>query len=87
VTALLKTDENGNLQVPADLLPDSSPNTEYSVSRTGQSAIIEPAIVVRDFWRKLTPEQRVQEFLAWVDSHKDGPGLSDWAVSRDSIYD
>ncbi len=34
-----------------------------------------------------TPAQRAASFLEWVESHKDGPGLSDWAVSRDSMYD
>lgn len=34
-----------------------------------------------------TPAQRAESFRQWAESHKDGPGLSDWAVSRDSMYD
>ena len=87
MTAHLKTDDKGTLQVPAVLLPNPTPNTEYSVSRAGQSIIIEPAATVSDFWQKFTPQQRAEAFAAWVRTHEGGPGLSDWAVSRDSIYD
>ncbi len=38
--------------------------------------------------RKMSPEERAAEFREWVASHpNDVPGLSDWAVSRDSVYD
>ena len=40
------------------------------------------------FWKTATPEKkRAAAFLNWAASHTDGVGLSDEAVSRDSIYD
>jgi hypothetical protein len=87
VATQLETDEAGTLKIPAAFLPNPSPHTQYSVTRSGESVILKPADPSNDFWQKLTPAERAQKFLEWVDSHKDGPGLSDWAVSRDSIYD
>jgi virulence-associated protein VagC len=87
VATEIQTDETGTLRIPATFLPNPSPHTQYSVTRSGESVIIKPAARPRDFWLKLTPAERAQKFIEWVDSHKGGPGLSDWAVSRDSIYD
>jgi hypothetical protein len=31
--------------------------------------------------------ERAEMIERWASSHREGAGLSDWAVSRDSIYD
>jgi hypothetical protein len=82
----LKADESGALVLPATILPNPSPHAEYSILTAGSSVIIESAETPNNFWR-LKPEERAAKFADWIESHKDGPGLSDWAVSRDSIYD
>ena len=82
----LKADESGALKVPATFLPNPSPHAEYAVSTAGTSVIIQAAAAENDFW-KLKPEERAIEFANWVKTHKNGAALSDWAVSRDSIYD
>ena len=37
--------------------------------------------------RQLTPEQRASAFEAWSAGHRPTPALSDYAVSRESIYE
>ena len=37
-------------------------------------------------WRR-SPEEQIRSLEEWVASLPPGPGLSDYAVSRDSIYD
>ena len=39
-------------------------------------------------WKTLTAEEWIREFRAWADSHeRDRPLLSDYAVSREGIYE
>jgi hypothetical protein len=38
-------------------------------------------------WSSRTPEERAGMIERWARSHREGAGLSDWAVSRDSMYD
>lgn len=53
--------------------------------------LIEGALPAREYgvlWRTLTAEEWKREFAAWVDSHdRDQPLLSDYAVSREGIYE
>ena len=35
----------------------------------------------------LPPAERAAELRRWSASHKDGPGLPDFAIGRDAIYD
>ena len=37
--------------------------------------------------RNLPPAEREAEFRRWAASHEDGPGLPDFAIGRDAIYD
>lgn len=47
----------------------------------------QPAIDEEHFQRKATPEEWSQALREWADSHiNDAPPLSDYAVSRESIY-
>jgi hypothetical protein len=39
-----------------------------------------------DYWRNMTHEERMKDFREWRNSLPTGVGLSDYAVSRESIY-
>ena len=43
--------------------------------------------VVLPLTKKLTPEQRAAAFEAWSAGHRPTPPLSDYAVSREGIYE
>lgn len=87
MSTIIEVDESGSLRLPPTVLPKSEPHTRYVASLHGQQVIVAPAEGEEPFWRRATPEQRAADFLRWAASHTDGAGLSDEAVSRDSIYD
>ena len=83
----VKTDENGNVLLTRQLAPELEPNTVYTVERQGKAIRLEPATTTEPFWKTATHEEWVKAVQELLDSLPPGPGLSDWAVSRDSIYD
>jgi hypothetical protein len=85
--ALLKADDTGALKVPSSMLPNSKANAEYEVSARGNHLVIKPVAPKSDFWTKLTPQERAEKFSAWVKESTVSVGLSDYAVSRESIYE
>jgi len=85
--ALLKTDKSGALTLPPSILPNSTANAEYDVSVRGDHLIVKPAAPKNYFWTKLSPDQRAERFSAWVKETAVPVGLSDNAVSRESIYE
>lgn len=42
---------------------------------------------VSDRWKALSAAEQAADFLNWTQSHRGGLGLSDWAASRDGIYE
>lgn len=79
-------DEEGVLKLPTEVLGRLK-TRHMKVELEGDKLIMTPAPRFGPLWEKMTPEERAKDFEAWARSHKDGPGLSDWAISRDSIYD
>jgi hypothetical protein len=47
----------------------------------------DPFVRIPEEWSKRTPAERTRMIEEWAASHTEGVGLSDWAVSRDSIYE
>lgn len=87
MTTIIEVDEHGSLHLPAALLPEAAPHTRYRASQQGQQVLLAPMDAPEPFWKTATPEKRAAAFLDWAASHTNGVGLSDEAVSRDSIYD
>ncbi len=87
MTSIVEVDEAGTLHLPASILPESAPRTRYLASMQGQQLVLARAGAEAGLWNTTTPEEWVRDFRAWVAGHKDGPGLSDEAISRDTIYD
>ncbi len=79
----VEADENGELHLSKEQLGGAEPKARFKVRVEPQTPTTERG----PKWAGMTPEERARKFEAWARSHKDGPGLSDWAVSRDSIYD
>jgi hypothetical protein len=50
-------------------------------------SMVEGAITPATAQQRLTPEQRAAAFEAWSAGHRPTPPLSDYAVSRESIYE
>ena len=81
----LETDENGELHLTKEQLGEVAPNMRFKVS----AEPLEETPRFGPLWATMTPEERVRDFREWALKFRDedAPALSDWAVSRDSIYD
>ena len=78
----VETDENGELHLTKEQLR-AEPHKRYKVR-------VEPHPSESEWgpwWADMTPEERAKDLRDLVKTFGTGPGLSDWAVSRDSIYD
>ena len=85
--AMVELDDDGELRVPAAMLPDATPHARYQVEVRERHVIISPANGNELFWQKAGPQERAADILQWAESHHHGPGLSDQAIARESIYD
>lgn len=76
---LLKPDELGNVMLSKKLIKQlKKKRVELEVSEEEEILLEVTA---------LKPEEKIGAFRDWVSSFPKGVGLSDWAVSRESIYD
>ena len=84
---ILEINQQGVLQIPSEILPDSQPHTRYRVEVQGETLILRPE-QNHPFWQTATPEQRVARFREWITQTERpaSPALSDEDVSRKTIY-
>ncbi|HEY0548899.1 MAG TPA: hypothetical protein VGF13_04800 [Verrucomicrobiae bacterium] len=88
MTAIIRIDPNGTIQLPREILAHVKPNTPYAIHAENARLVLEPATEQdQPFWKTATPQQRAERFRQWANSHKSGPGLPNSAFGRDSIYD
>lgn len=83
---ILETDTEGALRLTQEQLGDVGAHARFVVEREGDKIVLRPAGNASR-WDSSTPEERAEEFRRWALSHRGGPGLSDEAISRESIYD
>jgi hypothetical protein len=87
MSATLRVDETETLMIPGTLLPTSTPGASYEVQVLPQGIVLSPKNESEHFWKTATKEEWLTRFSEWVQGHKGGPGLSDAATSRASIYE
>ena len=87
MSSIVEVSESGTLQLPAEILQAIAPNTRFVVEVESDRLILSPVPPEQPFWATATPEERVERFHQWVQSHKDGPNLPDEALRRENIYD
>ena len=83
----LRTNEDGSLHVPAEVLGRATPHAGYTIEVREGELILRPA--VGDPNRQvMTPEEHARRWREWAEGHeRRGTGLPDEALSRDSMYD
>jgi bifunctional DNA-binding transcriptional regulator/antitoxin component of YhaV-PrlF toxin-antitoxin module len=87
MSSIVEVSESGTLQLPAEILQAIRPNTRFVVEVESDRLILSPVPPEQPFWATATPEEGVERFHQWVQSHKDGPNLPDEALRRENIYD
>ena len=78
------------LHLPASLLPDPAPKASYRIEVDSGKVLISKAPADSTepvpMWKR-SPEEQIRALEEWIAGLPPGPGLSDYAVSRDSMYD
>lgn len=85
---ILEINQQGNLQIPSEVLPQLKPHTQYQLEIQGETLILRPH-KEQAFWATATPSQRVARFKDWATQTErpEAPALTDDALSRETIYD
>jgi hypothetical protein len=90
MSATIQADENGILHVPPALLPEPEPMATYRVELDKGKLLISKEERSHGeslrLWKR-SPEEQIQALEEWIARLPPGPGLSDYAASRESIYD
>lgn len=70
-------------------LPDEATGTlrlQVFVSLNDEGDLEEES-ALGEAWKNMSTDEQASDFLSWTQSHQGGPGLSDWSVSREGIYE
>jgi len=84
---IVEVNDEGAIYLPAELLQQVRPHKRFVVQVVSGMLVLRPEDKALPFWATATPEEQAEDLRQWVASHKDGPGLSDEALSRESIYE
>jgi hypothetical protein len=86
MTFIVEINETGTLQLPEEVLQAIPPHTRFQIEVTSDNRLIlSPLPPEQPFWATATPEERVERFMEWVQSHKNGANLPDEALRRENI--
>ena len=87
MSQIVEVDEQGAIQLPAELLTTVKPHTRFALERRGATLVLQP-LASQPFWATATPEERAAAVRRWAALERPAaPPLSDMAVSREQIYD
>jgi len=86
MSQIVELNEEGALYLTAQQLGNIGEHKRYVLELEGDTIVLRPA-PGSTHWDSTSPKNRAIEFRKWALSHSNGPGLSDDALSRESIYD
>ena len=87
MSQVVEINEEGAITLPAEVLEQIRPHKRFVVEVHDGILVLHPESEPLPFWATATPEERAEDLRRWVASHKEGPGLSLEALSRETIYD
>jgi hypothetical protein len=85
--SMVEMTSDGILHLPDEIVQTLQPHTRFMVEVENGRLILSPVASEQPFWATATPEERAERWHQWVQSHKNGPNLSDEALRRENIYD
>ena len=85
--SIVKTNEDGGLYLPPELLGEAAKHQQFSLETTGKTIVLRPVSSSRAAWETRTPEERAAEFRRWAENHNNDANLPDEALRRENIYD
>jgi hypothetical protein len=87
MNSIVKTNENGGLYLPPELLGEAAKYQEFSLETTGETIVLRPVSASRAVWQTRAPEERAAEFRRRAETHRNDADLPDEALRRENIYD
>jgi hypothetical protein len=87
MNSIVKTNKNGGLYLPPELLGEVAKHQEFSLEATGETIVLRPVSSSRAVWETRTPEERAAEFRRWAENQHNDAGLPDEALHRENLYD
>ena len=87
MNSIVKTNEDGSLYLPRELLGEAARHQQFSIETSGESIVLRPVSDSQAIWDARTPEERAGEFRRWAVSHHNDANLPDQALRREDIYD
>lgn len=92
MTRIVEADEQGAVHLDRETL-GSKPKMQFIVTHSNDQIVLKPvgeSEKKEPPWESLSPQERAEEFLQWVQSLEKmpgGPSLSDEALRRENMYD
>lgn len=87
MNSIVKTNEDGSLYLPRELLGEAAKHRQFSLETIGDAIVLRPVSSSKDLWESRTPEERAAEFRRWAEAHDTQANLPDEALRRESMYD
>jgi hypothetical protein len=86
--ATLETNDEGGLNLPAELIGAVKPHAKFELDVVGSVLILRPADKDNPFWQRATPQERAAMFRKWAESPRPtAPYLSLESLRRENLYD
>ena len=87
MNTIIKTNENGGIYLPPEILGKATGHQEFSFETEGDAIVLRPVPSSKAAWETRTPEERAEEFRLWAESNDTEANLPDEALRRENIYD
>jgi hypothetical protein len=86
--ATLETNDDGGLNVPAELLGAVKPHAKFELEVRGDTLILRRADKNQPFWQRATPQERAEMFRKWAELPRPAtPDISLESLRRENLYD
>lgn len=86
--ATLEANDDGGLNLPAELIGAVKPHAKFELEILGDVLILRPADKERPFWQRATAQQRAEMFRQWAESSRPPtPDISLESMRRENLYD
>lgn len=86
--ATLETNDEGGLNLPAELLGAVKPHAKFELEKLGDMLILRPADQERPFWQRTNKKEWLEEFQKWTEAPRPPvPDISLESLRRENMYD
>jgi hypothetical protein len=86
--ATLETNDDGGLNLPAELVGAIKPHAKFDLEKLGDVLILRPAEKKHPFWQTASREEWIKAFQEWTELPRPPtPAISLESMRRENLYD